>query len=158
MKTILITGTSSGIGEAAAIYFAQKNFNVVGIARRKNSHLAHPNITQIQFDLSDTDHIDTLIAKLPHNLQIHYVIHNAATEGYLKSLMHLSLTELRHVMRLNFEAPFLLTQKFLGSFPHGARVLQISSGLAHNPLLGAGSYCVSKSALYMLYLCWNQDL
>ncbi len=157
MKTMLITGASSGIGEATAQLFAANDFKVIGIARRHNSKLIHPNITQICFDLSDTDRIDDLIAQLPE-LKLDYVIHNAATEGCLKSLKSLSLSELRQVMRLNFEAPFLLTQKLLNRASHGARILHISSGLAHSALEGVGSYCISKSALYMLYLCWNQDL
>lgn len=157
MPTILITGTSSGIGEATAQLFAKEGFDVIGIARRANPRL-HANITQIRFDLSDTDHIDDLIDLLPKNLQLKYLIHNAGTEGLLKPLVHLSLTELRQVMRLNFETPFLLTQKLLGSLSKGARILHISSVLAHHALPSASSYCISKSALFMLYRCWNQEL
>lgn len=158
MTSILITGTSSGIGEATAQLFAEEGFSVIGIARRTNPRLLQPSITQIRFDLSDTDHIDDLINLLPKNLELKYLIHNAATEGFLKSLEHLSLSELRQVMRLNFEMPFLLTQKLLGSLANSARVLHISSGLAHHALAGVSSYCISKSALYMLHRCWNEDL
>ncbi len=38
-KVVVITGASSGIGEASAIEFAKKNANVVLVARRKEKLL-----------------------------------------------------------------------------------------------------------------------
>ena len=38
-KVVLITGASSGIGEASAIKFAKKNAKVVLVARRKEKLL-----------------------------------------------------------------------------------------------------------------------
>jgi NAD(P)-dependent dehydrogenase (short-subunit alcohol dehydrogenase family) len=48
-KTVLITGTSSGIGRETALYFASKGWNVVATMRNPESR---------QTDLRGRDHID----------------------------------------------------------------------------------------------------
>jgi NAD(P)-dependent dehydrogenase (short-subunit alcohol dehydrogenase family) len=48
-KTVLITGTSSGIGRETALYFASKGWNVVATMRNPESR---------QTDLKGRDHID----------------------------------------------------------------------------------------------------
>jgi NAD(P)-dependent dehydrogenase (short-subunit alcohol dehydrogenase family) len=40
----------------------------------------------------------------------------------------------------------------------GGRVLHLSTGLAHHPLAGMSTYCLSKSALFMLYECLRLEL
>jgi NAD(P)-dependent dehydrogenase (short-subunit alcohol dehydrogenase family) len=57
MKTALITGTSSGIGRAAAQYFAQQGWNVVATMRtpEKETELNKlPNVRVIRLDVTDT--------------------------------------------------------------------------------------------------------
>ena len=40
-KVVVITGASSGIGEASAIKFAKKNAKVVLVARRKKNYFKY---------------------------------------------------------------------------------------------------------------------
>lgn len=63
-KTILITGSSVGIGKATAIYFAQRNFNVIATMRSpdKAEDLALvPNIYIQKMDVTDLDSIQAAI-------------------------------------------------------------------------------------------------
>jgi NAD(P)-dependent dehydrogenase (short-subunit alcohol dehydrogenase family) len=55
-KTVLITGTSSGIGRAAAQYFAQKGWNVAATMRspEKETELQKlPNLRVVRLDVTD---------------------------------------------------------------------------------------------------------
>jgi NAD(P)-dependent dehydrogenase (short-subunit alcohol dehydrogenase family) len=57
-KTILITGASSGIGRATAIYFAAKGWNVAATMRdplEANSVLKHPQISLFALDVTNAD-------------------------------------------------------------------------------------------------------
>ena len=56
MKTALITGTSSGIGRAAALYFAQQGWNVAATMRspEKETELNKlPNVRVLKLDVTD---------------------------------------------------------------------------------------------------------
>jgi NAD(P)-dependent dehydrogenase (short-subunit alcohol dehydrogenase family) len=59
-KTILITGTSSGIGKAAVFIFAQNGWNVVAAQRtpeKETSFSGLPNVLLVQMDVTDQDSI-----------------------------------------------------------------------------------------------------
>lgn len=61
MKTIVITGASSGIGKATAKYFAEKGWNVAATMRHpeKEKELSQlKNIKCFQLDVTDSDSID----------------------------------------------------------------------------------------------------
>lgn len=59
-KTVFITGSSSGIGKATALYFAQKGWNVAATMRTpaKETELNKlPNVKLFQLDVLDSDSI-----------------------------------------------------------------------------------------------------
>ncbi|TAE75687.1 MAG: SDR family oxidoreductase [Bacteroidetes bacterium] len=61
MKTILITGASSGIGKATAIYFQQKGWNVIATMRTPQNETeltAFQNIKLVQLDVTDDKSIE----------------------------------------------------------------------------------------------------
>ncbi len=95
-KTILITGATSGIGEAAAVKFAQSSDRLILTGRRKErldelaSHLADTYGTEVlalSFDVRDRAAVDKNLASLPGNWnQIDILINNA---GLAVGLAHL---------------------------------------------------------------------
>ncbi|CCH51628.1 short-chain dehydrogenase/reductase SDR [Fibrisoma limi BUZ 3] len=65
MKTVLITGTSSGIGKATARYFAENGWNVAATMRTpaKETELTKlPNVKLFRLDVMDADSIRQAIA------------------------------------------------------------------------------------------------
>lgn len=65
MKTILITGASTGIGKATAIYFAQKGWNVAATMRNTENGkdlLAYNNVKVLALDVLNQDSINKAIA------------------------------------------------------------------------------------------------
>lgn len=63
MKTVLITGTSTGIGKESAIYFAERGWNVAATMRNLDStdFSKYPNISKYQLDVNDEKSISEAI-------------------------------------------------------------------------------------------------
>ena len=63
-KTILITGTSSGIGKATAIHFQQKGWNVIATMRTPEKETELNKLENVQLerlDVLDLESIDQSI-------------------------------------------------------------------------------------------------
>ena len=65
-------------------------------------------------------------------------------------MLKVGLEDWRSQMATNVEGPLFLTRELLPKLVEGSRVIQISSGAAHNGKKGIGLYCTSKAALFML--------
>src|SRR3712207_3960220 len=80
-KTILITGTSSGLGKATARFFAHEGWNVVATMRRpeKEQELVQlPNVLVTRLDVQDRVSIATAIeAAIARFGQIDALLNNA---------------------------------------------------------------------------------
>ncbi len=80
-KTILITGASSGIGRATALYFAERGWNVAATMRdpsKADPVLHHPQISLFALDVTDADSIAQAIAEtLTRYQKIDVLLNNA---------------------------------------------------------------------------------
>jgi len=162
MKTALITGGGSGIGQALAWELAQRGLRVFIVGRRPEKLAltvqAFPeNIAMISADISTPEGRAYTVSKLT-DIQLDYLIHNAATAAPFALIGSLELQEWRQTLATNLEAPLFLTQALLPQLKLESRILNISSGLAHHALKGVSTYCTSKAGLYMVYLAFNAEL
>ena len=160
---VAITGASSGIGRAAALYFAARGYSVVLIARRLErleevAEAVNPEVRSlvVQADLSTDEGIDHVIASL-RGLKLALLIHNAAMIQPISELMEVSRSAWRRHLTLNLEAPLFITQALTHELK-GGRVIHISGGAAHKSIAGWGAYCVSKAALYRLWESFKGEL
>ena len=153
-KTILITGASSGIGEAVAKNAARLKLNVIATARRKN-HLQklvskYPNIQLIVADVSTELGRDTIVQAI--NTPIDYLLHNAAMLDLPQKLTELTVHDFRKNIYTNAEPIIFLTKKlipYLKDSTERSRILSMSSGAAKQAIAGLGNYCISKAAALM---------
>lgn len=80
-KTVLITGTSSGIGKAAVLYFAAKGWNVAATLRKPENETEFrnlPNVKLYRLDVMDTTSIQTAIAQAIQDFgDIDVIVNNA---------------------------------------------------------------------------------
>lgn len=156
----VITGGGSGIGRALATTLASQKQQVLIVGRRQQMLdevvMQSPDaISALCADLSLEIERDRLIEHL-HGQQITALVHNAATLEPLKKLQQLSLSEWRQAQQINVEAPLFLTSALLPQLK-GGRVLHLSTAMAHMASVGWGCYCVTKSALYMLYELFKKE-
>ena len=78
MKTVFITGASSGIGKETAVLFAKKGWNVAATMRKRerlSMFADSKNIKTFLLDVTDTDSIRTCLRDVLHFPSSQYTIH-----------------------------------------------------------------------------------
>jgi benzil reductase ((S)-benzoin forming) len=147
----LVTGTSSGIGEALALDLLGRGWRVVGVARR-DAPISHAEYTHLRVDVGDLAALSVLLdSKVKPLLTDRAVsrvglVNNAALVALLGTVPALDPLQLPRVYAVNTAAPVLLMGWFLRTVPVH---INVSSGLAVMPLPGGVAYGSSKAALRM---------
>ena len=153
MKHILITGGGTGIGRALAVRFADKGWRVTIVGRRLNllQEVArdYPDkISIISADVGSIQDRQKIVSEAKGTLDL--LVHNAAVLGPVGPILDQSPEDWKSHMATNVEGPLFLTQALLPKLVENSRVVNISSGAAHQGIPGWGMYCTSKAALFML--------
>ncbi|OBI14510.1 short-chain dehydrogenase [Mycobacterium sp. E2462] len=159
-KRIVLTGASSGIGEAAAEQFARRGATVVVVARRQDLldalagriAAAGGSAIPISCDLSDLDAVDALVADVQDRLGGVDILINNAGRSIRRPLAE-SLErwhDVERTMVLNYYAPLRLIRGFAsGMLERGdGHVINVSTwGVLSeaSPLFAV--YNASKAAL-----------
>ena len=161
MKSVVVTGVSTGIGNAAARVLAKKGFRVFGSVRKEADAAAlkkdlGESFVPLVFDVTDEAGVARAAAEVRAALggeKLAGLVNNAgiAVSG---PLIDLDPDEFRKQMEVNVTGPFLVTQAFaplLGTDRalkgEPGRIVNISSvaGIRAMPFLGP--YAASKFAL-----------
>lgn len=117
-KTILITGASTGIGRATAIYFAAKGWNVAATMRdpsKADASLKQPNISLFTLDVTNSDSI----AKALNDIYARYpkvdVLLNNAGYGLFGPIEAVSSQQVQQQFATNVFGLIDVTQRILPS-------------------------------------------
>ncbi|THF63178.1 SDR family NAD(P)-dependent oxidoreductase [Pseudothauera nasutitermitis] len=158
----IVTGAGSGIGEALSARLVERGDTVLAIGRRPAPLQAlaerhRGRVETLALDVGAEDAPQRVLAALGGRAPAR-VVHNAGVLAPAGPLTEVERADFTAHLQTNLLAPLFLTQALLPVLAPGARILHISSGAAHHPLAGWGPYCVSKSALHMLYQCWREEL
>ncbi len=165
-KTLLITGTSSGLGEALATWALDQGHRVIAVSRRGNERLAaHPSYREERCDLTDAslaaraicDLVATLDPRASTAAKLDLAVLNAGILSRFGDMVDADLHELEAVLRINVLANQTVLQTLARSASMPARVVAISSGAAVNGRRGWGGYALSKAALNMLVQLWARE-
>ena len=152
--TALITGASSGIGEAFARIFAAEGFDLVLTARREGKlhELAAdlPTTTKIVVlpaDLSTTEGI-TAFGELVsgQSLEIDVLVNNAGMMVE-EEFANLTTEQIERTITLNITAMTQLIHQFLPAMKarKSGRVLNVASVAAFHPVPGMDIYAATKA-------------
>tara|TARA_Y100000590_G_scaffold207978_1_gene235588 strand:+ start:818 stop:1555 length:738 start_codon:yes stop_codon:yes gene_type:complete len=168
MKSVFITGASSGIGESLAYYFAKEGA-IVGIAARRKNRLKKVaekikkyGGTSIifQLDVSNEEATKQAIDKfLNETKNIDIVIANAGVGGTDK-LSSGDAKTINKILAINILGitntiiPFIPIMKEQKS----GRICIISSVAGTRGLIGHGGYAASKAAIRVLGDSWDYSL
>lgn len=159
-KAIIITGVSSGLGEALFDQLIEHKVRLCCISRQflpKQIDYAKNNkhIVLLSCNLSALSEVEkTLPAAIEFISDSDEVIfiNNAATIepiGMIGALAQKSLVEAAHT---NMVSPMLLANALCGVKQVCAfSVIDISSGAAHTPIAGWSTYCATKAAMQMFF-------
>lgn len=157
LRTVLITGCSSGIGRASARLLADDKFRVLAGVRcpRQAEELSddslpnlHPVLLDVTSDENVTDVVASMAESCPHGL---YAVVNNAGVGLPAAVELSTLDEVRNLFEVNTIAPLRIIQHCLPLLRQaGGRVVNISSMNGTMALPMVGAYSASKFALEAL--------
>lgn len=144
--TIIITGTSTGIGFALAVYFGKKGHSVYGLSRKT---VTSDSFKSVSTDITKKEDIDKAISEiLKCEDRIDVLINNAGM-GMVGAIEDAKQAEILQLMNLNVVGsvqmmaavlPTMRTQK-------SGKIINISSIGSEMGLPFRGFYSASKSAL-----------
>jgi NAD(P)-dependent dehydrogenase (short-subunit alcohol dehydrogenase family) len=146
--TVLVTGASSGIGEATALHLKELGFDPVAAVRKDEDaeRLAVSGLRTVRIDVTDSESIAAARADLGDG-PLAGLVNNAGI-AVAAPLEFLPLDQLRHQLEINLVGQLAVTQQFLPALRAGrGRIVNVSSigGRVALPLLGA--YHASKFGL-----------
>jgi short-subunit dehydrogenase len=154
----IVTGASSGIGEATARAFAARGATVVAVARRRErlDALARvcsdgPGAVVVRAgDLADRSFAEAVVEETAEGGgRLDVLVNNAATTKH-KHALHASADEAERVLRINTLSPIWTTTAALPVMlrqPEGGTIVNVSSFAAEVVPAREGLYAASKAAL-----------
>lgn len=151
-RVSLVTGTSSGIGEALALELISSGSSVWGISRRPAADLtAFPDYRHLSLDLVQEEEVRSVLKQaLAACGELDLVILNAGILGPIADLSEVPLEDFRRIMEINVWANKTLLDVLFEKVSSIRQVVAISSGASVNGNRGWGGYSISKAALNML--------
>lgn len=157
MKTIFITGATSGIGKATAELLAAGGNNLILTGRRVDrlkdlqktlSHLA--DIHVLNFDVRDKDVVGNIINDLPEKFKKIDVLINNAGNAYGRDPIHEGdLEDWDNMMDINVKGLLYVTKAIAPQMVvrKSGHIINIASLAGRETYPNGAVYCASKSAV-----------
>lgn len=147
-EVVLVTGASSGIGQAIATMLAQSGYRVYGASRTKNS--AWPDgVEHLPMDVTNEESVRQCMRIIEGECNALHAVINSAGLGMLGAIEDTSSDDIRELFETNlvgvhhvckWSLPLLRKSK-------GTHIINITSMAAQMGLPYRGAYCASKFAV-----------
>lgn len=154
MKSILITGASSGIGRAAAELFLRSGWRVGLMARRRAAlediALGNDAAVVLEGDVTQPDSVETCFATFADQAQrLDVLFNNAGVFTPAAPIDRTPLEDWQRAVDVNLTGMFLCARAAFGMMrAHGGgRIINNGSISAHVPRENAVSYTTTKHAI-----------
>lgn len=156
MATILITGASSGLGEALTQEAVAQGHHVIACGRNeaKLAELAsNANITSIQFDATNEEQTKAALA----NVNCDIAVLNAGTCEYV-DIRHLEPDMFRRVFDVNVFGTINVAAALLPNLEKGNKLVFVDSMARLLPFTRSQAYGASKAAIHYACKSFEVDL
>lgn len=163
--TALITGASSGIGEALARHFAKQGFDLVITARRESNLNALAEelrgsvlVTVVSCDLAERAGVDTLLNAVAA-IDIDVLVNNAGI-AYSGNFATQEDDKIQNLINLNIVAVTRLTHHLLPKMIHRGmgRIMNVASVASFQPVPSLAAYAASKAYVLSLTESLSEEL
>jgi NAD(P)-dependent dehydrogenase (short-subunit alcohol dehydrogenase family) len=147
-KIAVVTGASSGLGQAIAAALAEAGAAVVGGARRfhaMDATLSEGHVSEVHLDVTDEARVVKLFREVPAD-----VVVNCAGHGSFGSFLETTVTDLRAMLDVHVVGAFLCAREALRGMRArggGGHIVNVSSIAAHRTLAGSAGYTAAKEGL-----------
>ena len=157
-KVAVVSGASSGIGEATARALAGRGAAVV-LAARANEKLrflerefsaAGCLALAVKTDVTDRGSVESMVERTMEEFGSLDILVNNAGLGLSGRVEDLRADDLRYLFEVNLVGPLICVQAALPHMNRGGRIINVSSVVGKRALPKVGGYCATKSALNAL--------
>ena len=157
IRTLVITGASSGLGCALAREFRSHGFRVIAVSRRRPGDGVCDEFIPADLTIpAELHRAAEEVRKLGFGVDV--LINNAGIGSYAK-WEELSDADLRREFEIDFFAPVALTRELLPEVAASrGTVINISSAAAWVPVACMGAYNAAKAALRMFSLTLQMEV
>ncbi len=156
-KTVLITGAGAGIGNAAALLFADKGWRVIATTRessKPDNFTNHPNIISRKLDVTSDKDIEATFNWLQKDGIVLDAVINNAGFGLFGPLEGISMSGVRAVYEVNTLGVIAMTKAAITHMRvagDGGNIVAISSIGGRTNLPYYATYGSTKAAIEGLY-------
>ena len=157
-KVAVVTGASSGIGEATARELASRGAGVVLAARAakrleglvSDISASGGRALGVRTDVSERESVEEMVRRTVDAFGAIDILVNNAGLGLSGRVAELRPEDLRHVFEINTLGPLNCIQAALPHMGSGGRIINVSSVVGRRSVPKVGGYCATKFALNAL--------
>ena len=168
IKTVFITGATSGIGMACAEKFAQNNFNII-ITGRREALLKKAkeeiedkfgvNVKTLCFDVQNKEAVFNAIAELDENLSVDILINNAGLALGRDAFDEADITDWETMMNTNVNGLLYVSRALLPFIKKSkGHIINLGSVAGKEVYENGNVYCASKYAVDAISQAMRIDL
>jgi NAD(P)-dependent dehydrogenase (short-subunit alcohol dehydrogenase family) len=145
----LVTGATSGIGQATALALADAGFEVIGTGRNTARAATHDGVTLLDLDVSSDESVAGVIQNVIERFGRLDVLVNNAGIGAAGAAEESSIEQAQRIFNVNVFGVMRMTKAVL---PHmraqgGGRIINLSSVLGFLPAPYGAVYAATKHAI-----------
>ena len=152
---VVVTGVSQGLGLAVTLRLLNDGFRVVGISRRQTKEIKELESTFkdklffYSYDFNNIDGIHDLVKRITKEHGAIFGLVNNAALGHDGVLSTMHETQISELIRVNIEAPILLTKYISRSMlmKMKGRIINVGSIIGSTGFNGLSVYGATKSAM-----------
>lgn len=163
MKTVLITGASSGIGQQLALDYLNAGWQVIACGRNldklaalKQQAAESDHCQTLSFDVTERATVLAVGQQLTQRLDL--VILNAGTSLYIEDAKHFDSERFTRLITINLLGMGYCLEVFTRHIPPGGQLALVGSSAYLFPFTRAEAYGASKAAIAYLAQSLSLDL
>jgi NAD(P)-dependent dehydrogenase (short-subunit alcohol dehydrogenase family) len=165
-KVVLVTGASSGIGRAIALWFARAGAALAVTARRAAdlgrtaaaARAEGARVLEVVGDVRDEAHAREAVERTAtEHGGLDVLVNNAGVIGS-GAVEATSTEEWDRILDVDLKGPFLFSRAAVPHLRAGGSIVNVSSVTGTRPYANLAPYCVAKAGLDMLTRCLALEL
>ena len=170
MKTVFISGATSGIGEACAHVFASNGYQIIISGRRKErlknlkkdlEQEYNISVYSLSFDIRNNKEVEAAITQIPNGFKaIDVLVNNAGLAAGVTPIQKGLLSDWEAMIDTNIKGLLYLTKAVLPLIKHGGggQIINIGSIAGKMAYPNGNVYCGTKSAVQAITESMRIDL